>query len=258
MMARMDAGADVVYGQRIKRDGETAFKRLTAAMFYRLLHSLVDIEIPLDTGDFRLMSRRALDILNAMPEQHRFIRGMVSWVGFRQEALPYNRAARFAGETKYPFSKMLRFALDAITSFSIRPLRVASWLGVIAGIGGLMVIVYVLSAWISGYAVSGWTSLMVITLILGSSQLLVTGVLGEYPRAALHGIKGSPPVRDRKYYFIEAFCQTLGAGPFRGDHRSQEGQARSGGRASCGYFGSRRPGCLIRTHFTCANAPIVE
>ena len=180
MMARMDAGADVVYGQRVNREGETAFKRLSAALFYRLLHMMVDIEIPLDTGDFRLMSRRALNILNAMPEQHRFIRGLVSWIGFRQEALPYSRAPRFAGETKYPLSKMIRFALDAITSFSIRPLRIASWLGAGAGIGGLMVIIYVMLNWISGNTVSGWTSLMVITLILGSSQLLVAGVMGEY------------------------------------------------------------------------------
>ncbi len=192
MMARMDTGVDVVYGQRVKRAGETAFKRITAAMFYRLFRRLVDIEIPLDTGDFRLISRRALNILNAMPEQHRFIRGMVSWIGFRQEALPYDRAARFAGETKYPFSKMLRFAVDAITSFSVKPLRVASWLGVGAGFGGLAAIVYVLAAWLSGYAVSGWTSLMVITLILGSSQLLVAGVMGEYLGRLYLESKGRP------------------------------------------------------------------
>jgi len=180
MMTRMDAGADVIYGQRIEREGETAFKRLSAAIFYRLLRMLVDIEIPLDTGDFRLMSRRALNILNSMPEQHRFVRGLVSWIGFRQEGLPYSRAARFHGETKYPLYKMMRFAVDAITSFSIRPLRIASWLGVGAGMGGLSVIIYVISAWISGYAVSGWTSLMMITLIIGSSQLLVAGVMGEY------------------------------------------------------------------------------
>lgn len=180
MMARMDAGADVVYGQRISREGETAFKRLSAALFYRLLHRLVDIDIPLDSGDFRLMSRRALDILNAMPEQHRFVRGMVSWIGFRQEALPYHRETRFAGETKYPFSKMLRFALDAITSFSIKPLRMASWLGICAGLGGLLVMIYVLGSWMLGYTVSGWTSLMMITLFLGSSQLFVAGVMGEY------------------------------------------------------------------------------
>ena len=192
MMARMDAGSDVVYGQRITREGETMFKRLSAALFYRLLRRLVDIDIPLDTGDFRLMSRRAIDILNRMPEHHRFVRGMVSWIGFRQEALPYHREPRFAGETKYPFSKMLRFALDAITSFSIKPLRVASWLGICAGGAGLLVMIYVLVGWALGYAVSGWTSLMMITLFLGSSQLFVAGVIGEYLGRLYLESKGRP------------------------------------------------------------------
>ena len=221
MMARMDAGADVVYGQRQKREGETAFKRLTAALFYRLLRRLVDIDIPLDTGDFRLMSQRALNILNGMPEQHRFVRGLVSWIGFRQEALPYARAARFAGDTKYPVSKMLRFALDAITSFSIRPLRIASWLGVGAGIGGLLVIIYVLGAWISGYTVSGWTSLMVITLVLGSSQLLVAGVMGEYLGRLYLESKGRP------LFVIESVVQSPHFAPSatRNDSRSNAAHA---------------------------------
>ena len=180
MMARMDAGADVVYGQRIKRAGETAFKRLTASVFYRFFRRMVDIEIPLDAGDFRLMSRRAVDILNSMPEQHRFIRGMVGWIGLSQEPMPYERAARFAGKTKYPFSKMLRFALDAITGFSIKPLRLASWLGLGSGIVGLLLVFYVLGSWIGGRAVEGWTSVMIVVLMLGSSQLLVLGLIGEY------------------------------------------------------------------------------
>jgi dolichol-phosphate mannosyltransferase len=192
MMARMDAGADVVYGQRIAREGETAFKRITAALFYRLFRRLVDIQIPLDTGDFRLMNRRTLDILNAMPEQHRFIRGMVSWIGLRQEALPYERAARFAGETKYPFSKMLGFAFDAITSFSIKPLRLASWLGLAAGAGGLLLLLYVAASWILGRTVEGWTSLMVVTLVLGSFQLMVAGLLGEYLGRLYLEAKGRP------------------------------------------------------------------
>jgi len=180
MMARMDAGADVVYGQRIKRMGETAFKRLTARVFYRLFRRMVDIEIPLDAGDFRLMSRRAVDILNRMPEHHRFIRGMVGSIGFRQEPMPYERAARFAGKTKYPLSKMVRFALDAITGFSIKPLRFASWLGLGSGMAGLLLVLYVLSSWIGGRAVEGWTSVMIVILMLGSSQLLVLGLIGEY------------------------------------------------------------------------------
>ncbi|MFZ0694207.1 MAG: glycosyltransferase family 2 protein [Alphaproteobacteria bacterium] len=180
MMARLDAGGDVVYGQRMGREGETWFKRGTAKFFYRLLRRLVDIEIPLDTGDFRLISRRVLDVLNAMPEQHRFVRGMVSWIGLRQESLPYRREARYAGETKYPLSKMVRFAVDAITGFSIRPLRMASYLGGIAGVFGILLLVYVLISWLSGATVAGWTSLMVIVLILGSVQLFVIGLLGEY------------------------------------------------------------------------------
>jgi polyisoprenyl-phosphate glycosyltransferase len=180
MMSRMDAGVDVVYGQRIKREGETPFKRVTAMLFYRLFQRLVEIEIPLDAGDFRLMSRRAVDVLNSMPEHHRFIRGMVSWVGLPQEPFSYERAARFAGETSYPLSRMVRFAFDGITSFSVKPLRLASWMGLGAGVAALLLILYVLGSWISGLAVEGWTSLMVITLVLGSSQLLVLGLMGEY------------------------------------------------------------------------------
>jgi dolichol-phosphate mannosyltransferase len=180
MMAIMDEGADVVYGQRESRLGETWFKTLSAAVFYRALNRLVDIDIPLDTGDFRLMSRRALDILNAMPEQHRFIRGMVSWIGLDQRPLPYQRQKRFAGETGYPLRKMIRFALDAITGFSVRPLRLAAHLGVAFGFGGLAMLAYVLYGWLTGRVVDGWTSLMTVVLLLGSVQLLVMGVLGEY------------------------------------------------------------------------------
>jgi glycosyltransferase involved in cell wall biosynthesis len=180
MMERMDAGCDVVFGQRIKREGETVFKKASAYAFYRLLYRIVDIDIPRDTGDFRLMSRRAVDILNSMPEHHRFIRGMVSWIGMRQEALPYERAARFAGETKYPFSKMIRFAIDAITGFSVRPLRLASYLGFCFGIATLILLTYVLVNFFLGKTVEGWTSLAVIILALGSVQLFVSGVMGEY------------------------------------------------------------------------------
>jgi glycosyltransferase involved in cell wall biosynthesis len=180
MIERMDAGVDVVYGKRIKRDGETLFKTLSAHLFYRLLGRMVEIEIPTDTGDFRLMSRRALDVLNRMPENHRFIRGMVSWIGFRQEPVFYERAARFAGETKYPLAKMLRFALDAITGFSVRPLRLASYLGVGFGFAGLLTLFYVFFSWLRGATVQGWTSLIAVVLVLGSAQLLVLGVLGEY------------------------------------------------------------------------------
>lgn len=192
MMARIDDGCDVVYGQRIKREGETLFKRASAYLFYRLLDRLVDIDIPPDTGDFRLMSRRAVDILNNMPEHHRFIRGMVSWIGLRQEALPYERAARFAGETKYPLSKMIRFAIDAITGFSVRPLRIASYMGILSGIATLLLLLYVLVHYFIGYSVEGWTSLAVIVLLLGSAQLFVAGVIGEYLGRLYVEAKGRP------------------------------------------------------------------
>jgi len=180
MMAKMDEGFDVVFGQRLKRAGESLFKRASAAMFYRLLRRMVDIEIAADAGDFRLMSRRALDNLNAMPERYRFVRGMVSWIGLRQVAFPYERQARFAGVTHYPLKKMLLLAFDAMTSFSIAPLRFASHLGLGFGVLGLCVLGYTLASWMAGNVLPGWTSLAAIVLILGSVQLLVLGIFGEY------------------------------------------------------------------------------
>lgn len=179
-MAKMDEGFDVVYGQRLSREGEGWFKRTSAKLFYRLLRKVVDIEIAPDTGDFRLMSRRALDHLNAMPERYRFIRGMVSWIGFKQTALPYERRKRFAGSTHYPLRKMFLLAADAITSFSVVPLRFASLLGFAFGIVGLAALAFTIFAWATGNAVRGWTSLASIILILGSTQLLMLGIFGEY------------------------------------------------------------------------------
>ncbi len=180
MLARMDGGAEVVYGQRRAREGETAFKRASAALFYRLIGRLADVAIPPDTGDFRLMSRRSLDVLLVMRERHRFIRGMVPWIGFRQEALPYDRHSRYAGTTKFPIRKMLQLALDAITAFSIKPLILASWFGIATGLFALLLVVYSLVSWIWGNPISGWTSLMCVIAMLGSAQLLVLGILGEY------------------------------------------------------------------------------
>lgn len=180
MMRLMDEGADVVYGKRNKRRGETWLKKFTAALFYRLLNFLTDIDIPTDSGDFRLISRRVLEVLNVMPEHHRFIRGMVSWTGFKHVALNYEREERFAGETKYPLKKMIRFAFDAITSFSIRPLKLASSLGILFAIFGLIGLIYALVSWVSGSTVPGWTSVIITSMILGSAQLLVLGIFGEY------------------------------------------------------------------------------
>lgn len=180
MMAQMDRGADVVFGQRRARVGETMFKNASAAMFYRLLNRLSDVPIPLDTGDFRLMTRQVLDVLCRMPEDFRFIRGMVSWIGMRQVPLLYSRDSRYAGETGYSLLRMLRLAFDAITGFSVLPLRVASIAGACTGIGGLLLLVYTFTSWALDVVVSGWTSIASLVLILGSIQLLVLGLLGEY------------------------------------------------------------------------------
>jgi dolichol-phosphate mannosyltransferase len=180
MLAKAREGYDVVYGQRTARAGETVFKRATANLFYRLLSTMVDVSIPRDTGDFRLMTHRVVAHFNAMPERFRFVRGMVGWLGFRQVAVPYERDARFAGETHYPLRKMVRFAIDAITSFSTIPLRFASLLGMGFGVAGLLALVWVGVSWLSGGAVLGWTSLAALILILGSMQLLMLGIFGEY------------------------------------------------------------------------------
>ncbi len=178
MMAR--EGADVVYGVRTERAGETAFKKATAAAFYRLLKSATDVDIPLDSGDFRLMTRRALSVFLAMPEQARFVRGMVAWGGFRQVPFPYSREARFAGETKYPLSKMIRFALDALTGFSTAPLKLASHAGLWLAAGSLLLVVYIFASWLAGKAIAGWTSLMLVVVVLGAIQMFVLGMIGEY------------------------------------------------------------------------------
>ena len=179
-MSRMDEGYDVVYGQRQHREGESWFKLTSAAIFYRVLRRMVDIDIAPDTGDFRLMSRRALDHLNAMPERYRFIRGMVSWIGLKQTALPYVREKRFAGVTHYSLGRMIFFAIDAMTSFSVMPLRFASHLGLCFGLLGMLTLGYALFSWANGAVLPGWTSLAAIVLILGSVQLLMLGIFGEY------------------------------------------------------------------------------
>ena len=180
MMAMMEDGADVVYGQRRARAGESLFKRVTAAAFYRLIGRMTDVDIPLDAGDFRLMSRRALDAFLAMPEQARFIRGMVAWIGFRQVPFAYDRQERFAGETKYPLGKMVRFALDALTGFSSAPLKLASHAGLWLSVGSILLILYIAYAWGAGQNIQGWTSLMLVVVVLGAVQMFVLALQGEY------------------------------------------------------------------------------
>jgi len=172
--------ADVVYGVRKSRAGETAFKRATAHGFYRLLSRATEVDIPLDAGDFRLMSRRSLDALLAMPEQARFVRGMVAWIGFKQVPFPYDRDERLAGETKYPLRKMVRFALDALTGFSSAPLKLASHAGMWLAVGSVLLIAYIAYAWLTGASIQGWTSLMLVVVVLGAVQMFVLALMGEY------------------------------------------------------------------------------
>jgi dolichol-phosphate mannosyltransferase len=193
MLERFASGFDVVYAVRNKRKGETWFKLLTASAFYRLLRKVTGIQIPLDAGDFRLMSRSVILTLRALRERHRFVRGMVAWVGFRQTAVHYDRDPRFAGETKYPLRKMLQFAIDGITSFSVLPLRIATWLGISAGIMAVGLGVWAVTVKITGGGtVPGWTTIMLAVALGSSAQLLMTGVLGEYVGRIYEEIKRRP------------------------------------------------------------------
>jgi glycosyltransferase involved in cell wall biosynthesis len=174
-------GFDVVYAVRSGRKGENAVKKFTAAFFYRLLRRMTNVYIPVDTGDFRIMSRRIVDVLKNMPERHRFLRGMVSWIGYKQTGISYQRLERYAGRTKYPFFKMIHFALDAITSFSVAPLRLVIGLGFLSAATGIGYSLYVLYIKIfTEKAVAGWSSLMIAILVMSGVQLITLGVLGEY------------------------------------------------------------------------------
>src|ERR1700727_1033828 len=181
-VAKWMDGFDVVYGVRAEREGETAFKRGSANLFYRVIGRLSDTEIPVDTGDFRLMSRQAVDALLTMPERDRFVRGMVSWLGFSRAAVRYRRAARAAGVTKFSLFKMLRFATDGIVSFSILPLRLATWVGFAAsGVALLGILITVVQRLMGVEGLGkGWASLLVAILFIGGVQLICMGIIGEY------------------------------------------------------------------------------
>jgi dolichol-phosphate mannosyltransferase len=186
-------GADVAYGVRAEREGETAFKLATASAFYRLINRLSDTPIPRDTGDFRLMDRRVVDAFLQMPERARFVRGMVSWTGFRQEAVRYRRAPRFAGETKYPLGKMLSFATDGILSFSYVPLRLATWMGFLtAGLALIGVIYALVVRLLTDDWVRGWALIFITILFIGGVQLVFLGVIGEYLGRVYGEVKNRP------------------------------------------------------------------
>jgi dolichol-phosphate mannosyltransferase len=181
MIERYREGYDVVYGQRNRRPGESIPKRLSAWVFYRLMRSFVYKDLPVDTGDFRLISRPCLEGVKSMHETHRFLRGMVAWVGFPQCAVKYDRAPRVTGQSKYPWRKMLAFAWTAATSFSTLPLKASLWLGVVVGLVGIEEAVRAVLASVFGwYTVPGWTSLMVLTSVIGSSLLISIGIVGQY------------------------------------------------------------------------------
>lgn len=193
MVKRWREGCDVVYGKRIARKGETWFKKATAKLFYRFLRSMTAVHIPVDTGDFRLMDRKVVDVMKAMRERSRFVRGLVSWAGFRQTAVEYVRQERYAGETKYPLGKMLRLSADAITSFSTKPLKLAGILGfVLSGVGFIYLLVVLYQRVFTDTTVPGWTSLIVISLLFHGITLILLGILGEYIGRIYEEAKGRP------------------------------------------------------------------
>jgi dolichol-phosphate mannosyltransferase len=193
MMAKMDEGGfDVVYGRRRTRASESRFKLATASLFYRLLNRVADVEIPQDTGDFRLMSRRIVERLNAMPEHDRFIRGMVAWLGGRQTELLYDRDARFAGETHYTLAKMVRLAVNGLTSFSTAPLRMASFLAFMGMLIAGAIMLYALVSFFQGNVARGWTSLALITVFFGIGQFGCLAIMGAYLGRTYMQVKGRP------------------------------------------------------------------
>lgn len=206
MVQRWREGFDVVYGVRHKRAGETMMKLATASVFYRMLHRMTNISIPVDAGDFRLMSRRAADQLRAMREKDRFVRGLISWIGFRQASVAYHREARFAGTTKYPLRKMLKFAVDGLTSFSTLPLKLATWMGYLAS---AFAFIYLGSVFVQkwlGRTVEGWATIMVAMLFMGGVQLICLGIMGEYIGRIFTEAKGRP------LYVVEEFVNGDQAG----------------------------------------------
>ncbi|HXI88177.1 MAG TPA: glycosyltransferase family 2 protein [Parvularculaceae bacterium] len=192
MMAALDDGADVAYGQRRQRAGETLFKRASADLFYRAISALSDFALPRNTGDFRLITRRVLDDFLAMPERHRFVRGMIAWVGYRQVAVPYDRDARQMGATKYTLAKMLRFAMDAVTSFSTAPLRIAGMMSLFAFFIAGLAIAYVFYGVIAGDTAPGWASVLTAVSFFSGAQLLSTAIIGEYLGRLYMESKGRP------------------------------------------------------------------
>jgi dolichol-phosphate mannosyltransferase len=193
LISKWKEGYEVVFAQRSEREGETWFKLFTASLFYRLIYRITDVNIPMDTGDFRLMDRKVVDVMVQMRERHRFLRGMSSWVGFKQTGVYYKRSSRFSGVTKYPFKKMLKFASDAITSFSYFPLQVAMYLGFIsAGISIIAIPIVIILRMVGLHAFTGQATTLIAVLFLGGVQLISLGILGEYMGRLYDEAKGRP------------------------------------------------------------------
>jgi dolichol-phosphate mannosyltransferase len=206
MVARWRDGVEVVYGQRMHRKGEGAFKLASAKAFYRALNAISEVEIPLDVGDFRLLDRRVVDVMLRMPERDRFLRGMVAWVGFRQEALQYERQERAAGETKYPLRKMVALAFNGILSFSLAPLRLSVTLGLLTTFLAFSLIIYALVVRLfTAQWVEGWAMIFIGMMLLGGIQLIVLGAIGEYVGRIYMEAKGRPMyiVRGRAGYVVD-------------------------------------------------------
>ena len=193
MVKKWREGYEVVYGKRLKRAGESAFKRLTAKVFYRFLDGMTDVKLPVDVGDFRLIDRKVCDCMLRLPERSRYVRGLISWLGFRQTMVEFNRDARFAGETKYPLKKMLKLAFDGITSFSTKPLKFATTFGVVISAASFVYLIVVLvQAIFYRDLVQGWASSMAVTLFLSGVILIALGVIGAYVGRIYEEVKGRP------------------------------------------------------------------
>ncbi|WEA46404.1 glycosyltransferase family 2 protein [Priestia aryabhattai] len=204
MIEKWKQGFDVVYAKRTKRKGETYFKKQTAAMFYRFLRAMTDIDIPLDTGDFRLLDRKVCNQMNSIQEKNRFVRGLVSWVGFKQIAVEYERDERLAGESKYPLKKMLKLSMDGITSFSYKPLKLASYAGVtLSGIGFIYLFVVLYLKLFTDSTITGWSSLIVIQLFFSGIILIILGMIGEYIGRIYDETKNRPLYIVREKYQLE-------------------------------------------------------
>lgn len=193
MAEKWKEGYEVVYGKRLHREGETFFKKFTAKMFYRFLDSMTDVKLPVDVGDFRLIDRKVCDAMKCLPERSRYVRGLVSWVGFKQTSVEYKREKRFAGETKYPLKKMIKLAGDGIISFSYKPLKLATFMGMfVSGLSFIYLIIVLIQRFAKNGVASGWASSMAVSLFLNGVMLIVIGIMGEYVGRIYEEVKARP------------------------------------------------------------------